>query len=286
MASPAVICVLAGDHDRAVISTALRCALEGRAPYERVGIVGARELYDGVEWRRGASAEAELGRLGEHLAQAESAGLSHVIVEPPSGAATPDGAQLTCVLGEGGSGTVRAGERGLSFSSRSFLADVGASRVISGYGYLQFFAHTPTWVESVALPLPGSFNVGPALAAIATLELLGTPMEAVRDGLLRTGVTGHGELLFPPEHHVCALIEESAEATDRRRAVEAARSDFGDFVVEVVDDVAEIGQAVARGYARARRTLLVLLGSPGAACADAFQAAVRESFSWTEPPEC
>ena len=179
---------------------------------------------------------------------------------------------------------VRTAERGLSFSSRVPLADVGSSEERAGYGYVQFVAHAPSWEGGVAVPLPGVFNVTPALAAITVLELLGVRGREVQEGLCMAATQGHGELLFPPEQHVCAVVEQSRDPRDRRQIVEAARQEFEGFSTEVVTELAGIEPAVARGYARARSTLLVLLGRPGEAYADAFQAAVRRHFAWSTPP--
>ena len=96
-----------------------------------------------------------------------------------------------------------------------------------------------------------------------------------------SGVQGHGELLFPPEQHVCAVVEQSRDPRDRRLIVGAAREEFEGFALEVLTELDAIEPAVARGYGRPRRTLLVLLGRPGEAYADAFQAAVRRHFAWT-----
>lgn len=278
MPAPTVIGIVAGEHDRAIVSTVLRCALDAGEPYAHVGVVGTRETYDGVDFLRAPSAADAFGRLDERLAHARAAGLSHLVLELPEDAPgekdlpAPD---VLCTLGPGGAGTVRGQGRSLSFSARGSLADVGSSNERSGYGYVQFCAHTPSWEASVSLPVPGVFNVAPALAAITVLELFGVDARTVQESALVAGVQGHGELLFPPGQHVCALLEQSASPRDRRLAVEAARQDFESFSVRVVTEVADIEPAVARGYAQARSTLLVLLGQPGAAYADAFQAAVR-----------
>ena len=287
MSSPTLIGIVAGEHDRAVASTMLRCALERGEPYAHVGVIGDHEVFDGVEYRRGADAAADLERIDEHLANARAAGLSHLVLGLPSRApGAPDLPELDvlCSIGAGGAGTVRTAERGLSFSSRGPLADVGSSEERAGYGYVQFVAHTPSWEGGVAVPLPGVFNVTPALAAITVLELLGVRGREVQEGLCMAATQGHGELLFPPEQHVCAVVEQSRDPRDRRQIVEAARQEFEGFSTEVVTELAGIEPAVARGYARARSTLLVLLGRPGEAYADAFQAAVRRHFAWSTPP--
>lgn len=288
MPRPTVIGVVAGEHDRAVVATVLRSVLDEGAPYEHVGVVGAREVYDGVEFARGADAAAELSRLEEHLAHAQGAGLCYLVLELPDripGMRGLPALDVLCSLGAGGAGTVRGPRQSLSFSSRGTHADVGSSHERAGYGYVQFQAHTPSWDAGVALPLPGIFNVAPALASIATLELLGKGEREVQEGMLMSGVQGHGELLFPPEQHVCAIVEQSRSQRDRRLIVEAAREEFEGFSVCVVTELSDIEPAVARGYAQARSTLLVLLGQPGAAYADAFQAAVRRHFTWTGPQE-
>ena len=284
MPDPTLIGVVAGEHDRAVIATALRCVLDGGAPYEHVGVIGGREFFDGAEFARGADAAAELARLEEHLAHARAAGLSHLVLELPDrvpGERDLPALDVLCSLGPGGAGTVRGARRSLSFSSRGTLADVGSSHERAGYGFVQFRAHTPSWDADVALPLPGIFNVAPALAAVATLELLGRGAREVQEGLASSGVPGHGELLFSPDQRVCAIVEQSASPRDRRLITEAAREEFEGFALEVLTELDAIEPAVARGYGRPRRTLLVLLGRPGEAYADAFQAAVRRHFAWT-----
>lgn len=283
MPDPTLIGVVAGEHDRAVIATALRCVLDGGAPYEHVGVIGGREIFDGAEFARGVDAAAEFARLEEHLAHARAAGLSHLVLELPDRVPGEHGLpslDVLCSLGPGGAGTVRGTCRSLSFSSRGTLADVGSSHERAGYGFVQFRAHTPSWDADVALPLPGIFNVAPALAAVATLELLGRGAREVQEGLASSGVPGHGELLFSPDQRVCAIVEQSASPRDLRLITETARKEFEGFALEVLTEPNAIEPAVARGYGRARRTLLVLLGRPGEAYADAFQAAVRRHFAW------
>ena len=284
MPDPTLIGVVAGEHDRAVIATALRCVLDGGAPYEHVGVIGGREVFDGAEFARGADAAAELARLEEHLEHARAAGLTHLVLELPDRVPVErdlPALDVLCSLGPGGAGTVRGARRNLSFSSRGTLADVGSSHERAGYGFVQFRAHTPSWDADVALPLPGIFNVAPALAAVATLELLGRGAREVQEGLASSGVPGHGELLFSPDQRVYAIVEQSASPRDRRLITEAAREEFEGFALEVLTELDAIEPAVARGYGRPRRTLLVLLGRPGEAYADAFQAAVRRHFAWT-----
>lgn len=281
MPDPTLIGVVAGEHDRAVIATILRCVLDDGAPYEHAGVIGAREVFDGAEFALGADGAVELARLEEHLAHARAAGLSHLVLELPDrvpGERDLPALDVLCSLGPGGAGTVRGASRSLSFSSRGTLADVGSSHERAGYGYVQFRAHTPSWDADVALPLPGLFNVAPALAAIATLELLGRGAHEVQAGMAASSVQGHGELLFSPDQRVCAVVEQSRSQRDRRLITEAARKEFEGFAAEVVTELDAIEPAVARAYGRARRTLLVLLGQPGAAYADAFQAAVRRHF--------
>lgn len=287
--SPLVIVVSAPARDGEVICALLRTILEGDEPYEHVGLLSARELYDGRDWRRldredpaAVTAELAPGRLAQHLAHARTCGLSYLLVQTGADDSStacggtellPD---LVCALGAGGSGTVRAGARGLSFSARSPMADVGARDVRGGYGLTRFTAVTPAWEDTVAVPLTGRFNVAPALAAIAVCVLLGIDEGAVATGLLLTRVTAHGSLIVAHEQRLFALIEDSSDPRDGERLAAAAREEYPDLAHEVVRGASDVGDAVRRAAAREGRTMLTLLGAPADRLEDALQNAVRQ----------
>lgn len=279
MLGPTVIALSGRRPDVAAASSMLRTVLEDGEPYTSAGVVGEYELFDGSEWLRGCSVDEELARAAEHLAHAHQNGLSHLILE--LGEKNLEGVvpDVRCALGPDGSGTAEGCGGSLSFSTSSPRADVGATRLRAGYGFIQFRAHTPSWTGNVALPLVGIYNAGAALAAICVLELLGVPEEAITEALCLVRVPGHTELLFSPDQHVLALLEGAPVRMFRRRALEAARREFPGFAIET-----PVGRgvdlAVQRAYDREGQTLLVLLG-PAEECADAFQAAVRRHARWS-----
>lgn len=278
MGAPVVIGIAGGKRDREVTSALLRTVLDGDDPYGRAGVVGARELYDGSEWRRRPDMAHELGRIDLHSANAAASGLAYLIVELDEAAERGTRRlDLVCTVGAGGAGTASLRGRGLSFSARGALADVGASHVESRYGYVQFLAHTPAWEARLAVPVTGLFNVGPALGAVAASVLLGFSSAQVATGLLHASAAGHGELLASPDHRVFALVEESRSHRDAERLVTAAREGYGSMHLEVVRAPTDVASAVARAYGRpeGERSMLVLLGGPSEALEDAFQAAVR-----------
>ena len=278
MDAPVLIGVAGGARDREVTSALLRTVLDGRDPYGRVGIVGARELFDGAEWLRRPDTAAELLRIDEHVRNARKSGLAYLILELDE-ASEPCRRRLAPLrtAGAGGAGTARTATRGLSFSARGALADVGASAAEAHYGYVQFHVHTPTWDAPLAVPLTGLFNLGPALGAVSSAVLLGVDAAQIAAGLIHAKVSGHGELLFSPDHRVFCLVEESRARRDAERFVAAAREDYAVLRLEVVRGAEAVATAVARAYAceTGERTLLVLLDGPSDALEDAFQAAVR-----------
>lgn len=278
MDAPVLIGVAGGARDREVTSALLRTVLDGRDPYGRVGIVGARELFDGAEWLRRPDTAAELLRIDEHVRNARKSGLAYLILELDEAAERGTRRlDLLCAVGAGGAGTARTATRGLSFSARGALADVGASAAEAHYGYVQFHVHTPTWDAPLAVPLTGLFNLGPALGAVSSAVLLGADAAQIAAGLIHAKVSGHGELLFSPDHRVFCLVEESRARRDAERLVAAAREDYAVLRLEVVRGAGAVAAAVARAYARkaGERTLLVLLDGSSDALEDAFQAAVR-----------
>lgn len=278
MAAPVVIGIVAGPRDGEVTSALLRTILDGDEPYGRAGALGARETYDGVEWtpRPAPGAGGPLARWDDHLAHARERGLPYLIAELGEKDPRPQ-VDLLCTLGAGGSGTVHetAGGRGLSFSARSPMADVGATDARSGCGLMRFRVTTPTWDGAAAVPLTGLFNMGPALAAIGVCELLGVSREQVTDGLIHARASAHGGLYASPDRRVFALIEDSPDPRDGARLAEAARADYETFVHEVVRGAGAVDAAVARAYERGGTTMLVLLGDPADRLEDAFQLATR-----------
>lgn len=278
MGAPVVIGVAGGRRDREVASALLRTVLDADEPYGRAGIVGARELHDGAEWKRRPNLAHELERIDSHVRNAADAGLPFLVVELDEAAERgTNRLDVLCTIGAGGAGTARAGGRGLSFSARGAIADVGASHMESHYGYVQFQAHTPEWEACLALPVTGLFNLGPALGVVATSALLGIDIAQIASGLLHARVPGHGDLLFSPDHRVFALVEESRARRDAERLVAAAREEYGGLRLEVVRGAGAVPDAVARAYGApgGERSMLVLLGDSSEALEDAFQAAVR-----------
>ena len=283
MGAPVVIGVAGGRRDREVTSALLRTVLDADEPYGRAGIVGARELHDGAEWKRHPNLAHELERIDSHVRNVADAGLPFLVVELDEAAERgTNRLDVLCTIGAGGAGTARAGGRGLSFSARGAIADVGASHMESHYGYVQFQAHTPEWEACLALPVTGLFNLGPALGVVATSALLGIDVAQIASGLLHARVPGHGDLLFSPDQHVLALIEGAPVRAFRRRALEVARREFPGFAIETPVG-SGVDLAVQRAYDREGQTLLVILG-PAEECADAFQAAVRRHAHWSVEP--
>ena len=277
MTAPVVIGIVAGPRDGEVTSALLRTILDADEPYGRAGVLGPRETYDGVEWTprpAPGAGEDPLARWDDHLAHVRKRGLPYLIAELGEKDPSPR-VDLLCTLGAGGAGTARTAGRGLSFSARSPMADVGAGAIRSGYGLIRFRATTPTWDDVVALPLTGAFNAGPALAAISVCELLGVGPEQVADGLLHARASAHGGLYASPDQRVFALIEDSADPRDGARLAEVARADYEAFSHETVRGAGAVDVAVARAYERGGNTMLVLLGDSADRLEDAFQLATR-----------
>lgn len=279
MPDPVVIVLEGAEPDVAAASSMLRTVLDADVPYGQAGVVGAYETFDGAEWLRAPDLPSELARVDEHLANARESGLGLLLVEAGEKNLECVDADVRCRLEGEGPGVADGLGRRLTFSSSSPRVDVGATRVRAGFGFIQFRAHTPSWTGNVALPLVGLHNVGPALAAISVLELLGVPERAIVEPLCLVRVPGHTELLFSPDQHVMALLEGGRSRTCRRRALEAARREFTGTAIETPVG-SGIDLAVERAYGRAGQTLLVLLGQPEEN-ADAFQAAVRRHANWT-----
>ena len=239
MGAPLVIGISGGARDREVASALLRTILDDERPYERAALVGGRELFDGVEWSRHPDRASELQRIDVHLRHASEKDLAYAIVELDEAERGAVRADLLCVIGVGGAGTVTAADgRSLSFSARGSLADVGVGRTESHYGYVQFLAHTPSREMTLAVPLTGRFNLGPALAVVTVCELLGITAGQIGIGLLGARASGHGELL-------------AAGPTEQVRGDESLEAVFLDLV-EDPEHPSNTGQAARPTTGNAR----------------------------------
>ena len=81
MGAPLLIGIAGGRRDREVASFLLRSVLDWGHPYQRVAFMGARELYDGVEWTPRPDLMREFERIDEHLANARESGIAYLIAE-------------------------------------------------------------------------------------------------------------------------------------------------------------------------------------------------------------
>ena len=124
-------------------------------------------------------------------------------------------------------------------------ADVWASDIQSGYGYVQFVAHTPSWEGSCALSMPGLFNVDNALATIAICELLGIPEEDIVGPLSRAKVPGRMELLSTPDQKVTALVDYAHNKLSYQRFFPSVKKEFPGYRI-----IALFGAPGGKAYER------------------------------------
>ncbi len=117
-------------------------------------------------------------------------------------------------------------ERVVTFSATNPEADVWADHIDPGYGYVTFYAHTPSWSGKVALAMPGTFNVDNALAAIAICEVLGVGRRQVCDALLYVRVPGRMELLYSPDRRAVALVDYAHNKLSFQRLFPSVRQEF------------------------------------------------------------
>ena len=124
-------------------------------------------------------------------------------------------------------------------------ADVWASDIQSGYGYVQFVAHTPSWEGSCVLSMPGLFNVDNALATIAICELLGIPEEDIVGPLSRAKVPGRMELLSTPDQKVTALVDYAHNKLSYQRFFPSVKKEFPGYRI-----IALFGAPGGKAYER------------------------------------
>ena len=261
----------------------LRSILDGDEPYEHAGVVCSLETFDGVERRvgwDGALGESELAR---HSSHARAAGLEYLLVELPDEPADAAAFDILCSL-EAGRCTMRDG-RAVTFAEDDPAADVWASDERCSMGIVSFAAHTPGWTWRIAFPMPGSFNVTCALAAIAICVELGVEASRVVERFYYVRVPGRMELLLSPDRDVIGIIDCADDLPSCRRFFSALAEELPGYRLETVLEPAParedaIIRAVRDAYASGEETLVCLLGSAGSperaqADADIFNDAVR-----------
>lgn len=127
-------------------------------------------------------------------------------------------------------------ERTLTFSSHGHkrygrMADVWAEDVSSGFGSNSFTVHTPSWTGPVELSMPGRFNVDNALASITICELLGTPHDAIVEGLAHVSVPGRMELVTSADRHVVGIVDFAHNEMAFRKFGPSVREEFPGYRV-------------------------------------------------------
>lgn len=137
-------------------------------------------------------------------------------------------------------------------------ADVWASGIETGYGFVKFTAHTPSWEGPVTLSMPGLFNVDNALATIAIAELLGLGQQDVVEPLGRAKVPGRMELLSTPSGRVTALVDYAHNKLSYQRFFPSVKQEFPGYRV------------------------IALFGAPGGKAYERRQELPQEAAKWSD----
>ena len=137
-------------------------------------------------------------------------------------------------------------------------ADVWATDITSGYGYVEFCAHTPSWKGKVTLGMPGLFNVDNALATIGICELLGIGQEQVVPALKTARVPGRMELVSTPSRRVVALIDYAHNKLSYQRFFPSVKQEFPGYRV------------------------IALFGAPGGKAYERRQELPQEAAKWAD----
>ncbi len=136
--------------------------------------------------------------------------------------------------------------RVLRFSAKGAEgADVWATDIETGYGFVQFTAHTPSWTGACVLSMPGLFNVDNALATIAIAELLGLGEKDIVGPLSFAKVPGRMELLSTPSRRVTALVDYAHNKLSYQRFFPSVKQEFPGYRV-----IALFGAPGGKAYER------------------------------------
>jgi UDP-N-acetylmuramoyl-L-alanyl-D-glutamate--2,6-diaminopimelate ligase len=103
-------------------------------------------------------------------------------------------------------------------------ADVSAQTVVMEAGGSSFSLVTPVGTVSARVPLPGSYNVSNALAAVSAALLLDVPLATVRDALaVLPGVPGRLERVSRPGAPVTVLVDYAHKEDALRKVLQVLR---------------------------------------------------------------
>lgn len=86
-------------------------------------------------------------------------------------------------------------------------ADVRAENITTHSDSVEFDAVTPWFRERIKVSVPGFFSVYNALGAITVCGLMGVPLEAIREGLLKVQVPGRAEVVPTPGKDFTVMID-------------------------------------------------------------------------------
>lgn len=86
-------------------------------------------------------------------------------------------------------------------------AGVRAENITTHSDSVEFDAVTPWFRERIKVSVPGFFSVYNALGAITVCGLMGVPLEAIREGLLKVQVPGRAEVVPTPGKDFTVMID-------------------------------------------------------------------------------
>jgi UDP-N-acetylmuramoylalanyl-D-glutamate--2,6-diaminopimelate ligase (EC 6.3.2.13) len=86
-------------------------------------------------------------------------------------------------------------------------ADVRAENITTHSDSVEFDAVTPWFRERIKVSVPGFFSVYNALGSIAVCGLMGVPVDAIREGLMKVQVPGRAEVVPTPGKDFTVMID-------------------------------------------------------------------------------
>lgn len=143
----------------------------------------------------------------------------------------------------------------VTFSEVDQRATVYGSEVRKEGSAIVFHVRTPRFSRDLKLTMPGLFNVGNALAAIAMCEVLDIPSEAIAAGLLVARVPGRMETYTNDDGTIVAIVDYAHNGLSFEKLFASIKREYPSRPIAIV-----FGCPGGKAYDR-RRDLALIAGS-------------------------
>ncbi len=142
----------------------------------------------------------------------------------------------------------------VTFSEVDRRATVYGSEVRKRGGDITFHVRTPRFSRDLRLTMPGLFNVGNALAAIAICEVLDIPADAIAAGLFAARVPGRMETYASADGAIVAIVDYAHNGLSFEKLFASVKAEYPGRPIAIV-----FGCPGGKAYDR-RRDLSAIAG--------------------------